>query len=240
MNLLFQVTGGWGDKRKFKWMWRWFSNRVNPTVWQTHGIAFLTREYQLFYSIKVNEMCLLLEMLLAYTAHQLLAFFSQWYMVNGEDLLPVSPERARDQLLLSGSLVVMMVELQELQGGGLQLRKRQLRDVLLLSQLRYAPDRQDFCFTQVRRSRRRWKARLSLREMARCSWAGSSCMNYSVCKALPIWAWVSRTETMEGAEYGTLRPDVISICCSVLVPGHVAVQTQYKDHSFYKGECYFV
>lgn len=118
MNLLFQVAGGWGDKRKFKWMWRWFSNRVNPTVWQTHGIAFLTREYQLFYSIKVNEMCLLLEMLLAYTAHQLLAFFSQWYMVNGEDLLPVSPERARDQLLLSGSLVVMMVELQEPQGGG--------------------------------------------------------------------------------------------------------------------------
>lgn len=39
-----------------------------------HSNAFLTTEYQLFYSIKVNKEYLLLEILLANTAHQLLIF----------------------------------------------------------------------------------------------------------------------------------------------------------------------
>lgn len=160
--------------------------------------------------------------------------------MNSKDLLPVSPGRPSDRLCRISPLCLTDADdgrSAGAVGGGastyfffLKKRKEKYNWGMFycwVSSGTRRINRQEFCITQVRRARRRWNARLSLREMTRRSWAGSSCISYSVCEELWRAPHLSPSfETVEGAEYGTLRPDVteyVSICCTVLVPGNVAL-----------------
>lgn len=102
-------------------------------------------------------------------------------------------------------------------------------------------NRQDFCIAHVRRAQWRWNAWISLGEMTRYSWAGSSCISHSVCKALSIETRMfSTAKMMEKVKYGTLRSDVtehLSMCnnsarkyCSGR--NHDLLRCSYKNQRF--------
>lgn len=127
-------------------------------MWQTHSNAFLTRQYQLYYSIKVNkEYYYIAGNVVCKHSTPVARFFPS--DINYKDVqFPVSPERPSDRLRRISPLWFAgdgrSAGAAGAAGGGmsfnllflLQKKKKkkdkiQLRDILLQSQLRYAVDK---------------------------------------------------------------------------------------------------